>query len=339
MKHTILLALSITVLAGLAGCRQMKDEIPSNKDVSFSAATGYESGTRTSFSGDVVGETSTYERIDWSTEDIIRVYSAEAATAADAHTADYTVTSVSASGRSSYASLSSTAPLQWANGTNTFYAFYPAPTSTNGASMTNNEVGGSFPSDWGDVTETFSGSGVYMTDMANHGYMYAVTSASLSEDDPVSLVFHPLMTAFEFTFRGTADFPSSTTLKYLDLILDPDTDSYLAGSFTAELLADGTYNLDVTPDGDGKFTTVSFPGMGPTLSTDTDVKVTILGLPMEHTKITVRLWLWDSAISDWVCRVIDLKSTALISGTNPEGWITVPAGEKVYVNLVVPATL
>lgn len=339
MKHTIILVLSITVLSGLTGCRQMKDEIPSKKDVSFSATTGYESGTRTSFSGEVVGETSTYERIDWSSGDNIRVYSAEAATAAAAHTADYTVTSVSASGRSSYAALSSTAPLQWADGANTFYAFYPAPSGTNGATMTNNVVGGSFPSDWGDVTETFSGSGIYMTDMANHGYMYAVTSASLSEDDPVPLVFHPLMTAFEFTFRGTTGFPSSWTLKYLDLMVDSSSSSYLAGSFTAELLSDGTYNLNVSPDGDGRQTTMSFPGMGPTLSSDTDLKVTVLGPPMEHTKISVRLWFWNSANNEWVSRFIDLKSTALVSGTNPEGWITVPAGEKVYVNLVVPAAL
>lgn len=325
MKRILAIAFTGILLMGLNACQQIvEDDIQAGKAVTFSVATGYEPETRTSFSGDISGTSSSHERIDWVANDVFRVYSPQAATGEDAHVADYSVKSVTADGGSSVASVSSTKPLLWATGTNEFYAFYPAPTSGNGASMNNNAYTGRIPA---VQTVTAKSANVFVADMANRGYMYAYASGNATVGS-ASLEFLPLMTAFEFKIHTSTIFPMRGKLTTVKLKSTQTNDSYLAGDFTATLSSNGTYGLSVANNSNRSNTiTVTLPNGGVNLSTTTDITITLLGLPMPQSQLTLEL------TSD------DGKSHSLPL-QDAGSWITVPAGQKMYVNnLAVPGTI
>ena len=325
MKRILAIACTGMMLMGLNACQQIvEDDIQAGKAVTFSVATGYEPETRTSFSGDISGTSSSHERIDWVANDVFRVYSPQAATDADAHVADYSVKSVTADGGSSVASVTSTNPLLWATGTNEFYAFYPAPTSGNGASMNNNAYTGRIPA---VQTVTAKSANVFVADMANRGYMYAYASGNAIEGS-ASLEFLPLMTAFEFKIHTSTIFPMRGKLTTVKLKSTQTNNSYLAGDFTATLSSEGTYGLSVANNSNRSNTiTVTLPNGGVNLSTTTDITITLLGLPMPQSQLTLEL------TSD------DGKSHSLPL-QDAGSWITVPAGQKMYVNnLAVPGTI
>ena len=188
------------------------------RPVVFSAVSYYDNGpdTRTEYSGHDTeetfsGQTKRYERIDWVENDRIRIYSPEARTipvgseAASAH-ADYKIVSAQANGRYSYGTIANldnqTNGLQWASGTNRFFAIYPAPNSPGlePAGGYVNIVSYNF-----DVTipptQTLTlqqSTGIYQPDMST-AYMWAAASAESSQTDPVELSFRPAVTAFQFT--------------------------------------------------------------------------------------------------------------------------------------------
>lgn len=318
MKKIIILPCIGAALAALTGCQRIvEDDVQSRKAVSFSVSTGYEPGTRTSFSGDISGTSSSYERIDWTDGDAFRVYSPEAATGGGAHVADYTVNSVTASGQNSIAGTSSANPLEWADGTNHFYAFYPAPTSANGASMSNSAYTGRIPA---TQTVTAKGSNAFVADMANRGYMYAFAQGN--EATGAALEFLPLMTAFEFRLRNDTDMPMTGKLTTLKLSSTQTGGPFLAGDFTATVSTNGTYSLSVA---NGSNTiTVTLPGGGVMLSANSDVVVTLLGLPMTQSELTLELISDDGLI-----RSLPLKQGDV--------WLSVPAGQKMYIkNVSVP---
>ena len=129
IQFQILVAALPAMLFALSCSRMTEQDAAEAGAITFSASAGYAPETRTVFSGDISGESQTFERIDWVNGDCIRICSAEAGTAAGEHEADYAVTASSAGGARSLAAVKSDAPLRWGAGANTFYAVYPAPGS------------------------------------------------------------------------------------------------------------------------------------------------------------------------------------------------------------------
>ena len=320
---------ALSVLA-LGACQRMEEEdFLTGKEINFGISTGVVPSTRTSFSGDVVGTSDTYERIDWVEGDKIKVYSAEVTSPSNKQ-AEYTVKNHSASDRNSVAGVWTNTSLRWGEGEHVFYALYPSPASGNKATMdatTPNKVGGTIEKAVTLVKD--AGGDNFYTNM-NYAYMYAVTKAAPGAET-VPLVFKPLMTAFEFTLRSSdidpiiPDQANTDALKkqyywLKSVTLSTDAaDTWLAGTFTADLKPDGTYDLAVTDNANRSNQIVAtLPNSGVALTPDSPVKITLLGLPMDQTRLTLTLTFYDRT------RTQTLKTSA-------GEWYTVPAGEKLYI--------
>ena len=130
-KHVLIFGLMALGAIILSGCQN--EELMDNvgQPVKFTAASGYDNGiaTRTAYSSEYFGDSPMYERIDWVQNDLIRIYSPQAQTAAGEFYSDYKVTDVTPNGRYSEAEVIQLTGngLEWASGENTFYALYPAP--------------------------------------------------------------------------------------------------------------------------------------------------------------------------------------------------------------------
>ena len=289
----------------LFGCqRQEFDEVDGiGTPVKFAVATGYETGTRTEFSNDLTtGTSSTFERIDWVNGDIFRVNDG------GSQSTDLTVSAHSASGQQSVATVTGTS-LIWENASTTFYALYPSPATTGvTASLSTNTATGTIPS---AQTVTLSGR-EYKADMAHIGYMSAAVTANAGS--AVNLVFMPLMTAFRFELYANA--LSVPTAKLTSVTLTSASTS-LAGNFTATLAANNTYTASVV--GTGSNSVSANLGAGLNLNTSDPVVVTLLALPVAQTDLTLSL-----GFDDGKTRSIPLKQG--------NAFVTVPAGQKMYVN-------
>lgn len=288
----------------LFGCqRQEFDQVDGiGTPVKFAVATGYETGTRTEFSGVLTGTSSTVERIDWTDGDVFRVNDN------GAQSTDLTVSAHSANGEQSVATISGTS-LVWEDASATFYALYPSPATTGvTASLTNNTATGTIPS---AQTVTLSGR-EYKADMAHYGYMCA--SATANAGSAVSLVFKPLMTAFRFELYANELSVPTANLTSVTLT---STSTSLAGNFTAAIGANSAYTASVV--GTGNNTISASLGTGIALSTSEPVIVTLLALPVPQTNLTLSL-----GFDDGKTRSIPLKQG--------DAFVTVPAGQKMYVN-------
>ena len=200
----------------LAGCEP--ENFNFSQNVTFTAATGYDNlpSTKTMYSGEetTVG-TKTYERIDWVPGDLIRVYSNVAKTPSNEKYADYKVTGVTASGRTSKASVTNVAEhgLIWGDGTNKFYAMYPSPSTEGVPSDTDFSISpdglsatltGSIPAtQWVTMGPTTNPCDtVFQPDM-RYAYMWAEFQSQRGQS--VNLEFHPAVTALEFTVCNSQD--------------------------------------------------------------------------------------------------------------------------------------
>ena len=291
----------------LFGCqRQEFDQVDGiGTPVKFAVATGYETGTRTEFSGVLTGTTSTVERIDWTNGDMFRVNDN------GSQSTDLTVTASTPNGSESVATISGTS-LVWENASATFYALYPSPATTGvTASLTNNTATGTIPS---AQTVTLSGR-EYKADMAHYGYMCA--SATANAGSAVSLVFKPLMTAFRFQIYAMDGCAPTANLTSVSL---SSATTSLAGNFTATIGANSAF----TATGTGTNTVSASLGTGLALSTTEPVTVTLLAMPVVQDQLTLTL-----GFSDNTTRSIPFKE-----GGN---WVSVQPGQKMYVdNLDVP---
>ena len=323
MKYILRGFWSAAALAAVFGCGRLSEEmdVPGMPgEVRFDVSAGYEPETRTAFSGEVSGDTRTFERIDWVTGDCIAICSAEAETAAGAHAADYAVTASSADGVRSLAAVKSDDPLFWGEGTNTFYALYPAPGS-DGAPAALTLAPGTVSADI-PATQALTASGsVWQPDM-HYAYMAAVAKVdSPSVPGPVSLVFKPLVTTYEISLKNFADDPVDSDLQVVRLRSTADG-ARLSGGFTATLRADGSYTAE--PSGEGTdAVSASFPE-GTSLSTTNALKLTLFTLPVNQADLQLELEFANGLV----------RRLPLADGGAP---ITVSAGEKIYLdNLIVP---
>lgn len=335
MKRTLILPL---VLTALAACTQESLYHGTGDEIVFGASTGYENGpeTRTAYSGDLVGTSPKYERIDWVPgTDRIRVWCDQATHRyKDQHWADYKITSASnTSGQQN--SRAEIAPIEengYANGlvwgspsaTHYFYAVYPAASmgstasaaSLSGANGNKATVSGTIPAEQ-PVTWNAS-KREYKPDM-NYAYMYAVAKVNPQTSGNVYLPFRPLMNAYEFTLKALSGNAPTTNLVSVTL---SSSSSDMSGAFTATLSENGLDGVSVSDVGGS--VSVSL-GSGVLLN-DNPVKVTLFALPVAQTDLTLELNFAGGA----------RRSLAL--STTDSGAISVDPGQKLYVsNLATPA--
>lgn len=195
MSKTVKL-LALLLLAGgmLAGCNKIG--LGGGGKVVF-VASSESSATRTSYSG-VVDSGTKIERIDWVAEDKLTIWSDKARSTDNQPTADYEVGTITTSGSSSKASVTSVDAngLQWGNdpaGTDyIFYGRYPADaTKIDGTSMT-----GTIP-----ATQKLTWDGLVGKPDMQYAFMFAKTTAKVNAES-VILGFNPKFTAFEFVIGG-----------------------------------------------------------------------------------------------------------------------------------------
>lgn len=327
-KIGILAAASALLLS--AGCMQLELNDPAmDENIVFGASTEYENDaveTRTEYSGQILGSTTKYERINWiAGQDQFRVYCNEA-TNVDAHYLDYTIGTVSTQSEKSQATVTGASGVfKWNNDITDhyFYALYPSPEKNTSGSIsvgTNQKatISGSIPAtqtgEWVASTRT------YKPNM-NYAYMYAAKKQSKGtnptpESTHVTLEFKPLVTAMEFSIVADNTFPITSALTKAELI---SSTTNLAGNFTASLDASTSTGLSGNPSvtGGTKTLTISFPS-GVTLSKTAATTFTFLALPVEQKNLTLRLTFASG------------ETRSLVLATSG-GNISVGARKKLYI--------
>ena len=346
MKRIAGLALCIaSVLFSSLSCQREGSEkvgTASGRPVAFTVMTKLAPSTRTVFNG-YVAETSSgvHEGIDWKMNDDMMVYCPQAD--GERKSTKYVVTSVVSKENVSEPSTAKTTgqpALKWGEGAHTFYAVYPHPADGNNVTMTQNRIRGTVPARFSlsqtyqDYVTAWYGPGDY--DMSerpffcpgmDQAFMYAVSHAESGDD--VSLEFKPLFTAFEFQV-GAYDYhnwpyelgdpPAATPVVKVTLKSDPDHGSYLAGSFTATLGADGTPDIRLDESTCTRSIEVNLGAY------DEFATVVFFALPVKQTMLSL-----EFTFADGSSKTLPLKQ-------NGE-WIEVEAMQKAYFdNVIIPFT-
>ena len=290
--------MAIAVL-GLAGCQ--KDDESAGKGIRFGVLSGTEE-TKANYSGNftTVGG-SRFERIDWTVNDLIRIYCPESAEPAETHYQDYKVTSYSTASngnsRGKIAMADVTAePLQWNDTEGTphdFFAVYPSPATTgiaSGFGMNESTVTLAFPGIQTPTGITGSASAGYVA-APDTRYLYMVAK-TLDVTEPgtsgneVFLEFLPMLTAIEFTIQN--DYSNQADMNVVDVFLQ--SDGKLWGSTTADLATAWSGTTPTFPAPTDGGTTVRIP-LGTTAAPlaipyGKTVKFTFLMPPFAVTNLT-----------------------------------------------------
>ena len=318
MKKLSYLFLAASVALITTSCvNELQFGIPGT-EVIFAAGTYYDNGpeTKTSYSGELIGTTTKYERIDWVNGDRIRIYSPEATHRYETsrHWSDYNIdaSSIEINENDRKESLAKIVNdpnqhgLVWGDeGSYSFYAFYPSPTKTGvytGLAMTNNTVTAPLPSTQNtaaareirdDRYESHKRI-VYDPDM-NLAYMYAARSG-VNSGATVDLPFKPLMTAFEIILGND----STNPLVVKDIFLFTDNSgSNLTGTFSATINANNTATVGSTVTSASHELHAGLPefanGGTLTINKGKPITFTLFALPINIEHLGLKLKLADDS--------------------------------------------
>ena len=320
--------------------------------ISFRAGGSWqtEPETRTEYSGEKVGTSPKYERINWTVNsDRIRILCSQASggTVSDGKASDYTVKEIAnvtnkTGERVSQAGISPSSGngLRWGSSQDDhyFFALYPASGTVSGYAF-----GGSYRT-VSESESTIAASGtsgatitgtipsaqeVYWNSAENefepnmnYAYMYAWTKVDAGGAGDVSLSFEPLVTSLEFTLLAGDDAMAARELTTFKL---HSGSTPLTGDFTATLTSSGLTPLESGDISNAGYD-VTIDVSGTYLSETVAKKITVLTLPVTQSDLTVEL-----TFSDNEKRTLFLKKVADGSA------LSVPARKKMYVsNLSVP---
>ena len=259
-------------------------------------------GVRTEYSG--VVDDFGFERIDWSSEDKIRIYSDFATNPDDGGNkfADYTISGATSSETTTdnkkryYSVATVTADKGYGlvydeDETHRFWGIYPShalSVSGTGSSATASGLTVSSTQNVSDSRKTEvadAGTGAvtsvtYAPDMSQ-AWMLAEQSGVTGNAD-FDLLFYPAFTAFEFTLQS--QFEKELTVKSFTL---SSATTALAGDFDATVLSGGSSTYDCPDASTGSKTIgVSF-GEGVTVTQTKSLTFTVLALPQEIRKLTI----------------------------------------------------
>ncbi len=364
----VLLALAALSVSAVSCLKEKEMRHEPGSGIRFSASTVWDNvpGTRTEYSGKdqdgmaINGSTSEYERIDWverssdrSGEDRIRIFCPQATggdvtipgASGTGSAADYFVSAApTATGRVSASSIAplTDASLTWGEtGDHYFYAMYPAPGTTSNyafsaATVVSNDavlavdtdgrvtVSGSIPSTqeavWDAASRTFKAN-------MNRAYMYAREKVAADATGSVKLSFQPLFTSVELTLRRSV--PTDARLTQVELL---SAGSPMTGSFRATLDGDGAPVIAAvgTPGNSVSVVLPTVGGQSGIVLSEEPVRFTFLTLPFDQTELTLRLTFSEGG--ETKTRTLKLQDSRLADpSTNPEGWITVSACKKIYI--------
>ena len=216
MKKTLAYLLLAAGILSLAGCQKtgITSTVSGDNTIRFGASSV--AGTKTAYSGENASGTAVQsgqvERIDWAVDDVLRIYSDNAAHRylTSQHFADYKVTSVTPDGRNSNAEIAPATEyngmkngLVWGDqpGSYTFWGVYPSTNCPDGAS-------GTFKLYIKDKQDGDA------ANVKTYGFLTATAAATIEENDfdanrivktkknggtkkDVTLAFEPAFTAFE----------------------------------------------------------------------------------------------------------------------------------------------
>ena len=317
-------------------------------EIVFGASTSWLNNveTRTEYSGfdeegNSISGSSVYERIDWvEGNDRIQVLCAQAVDQdGQPNTSGiYQVGEPSPNREKSEAAISlvsGSSSFFWGEGTHYFYALYPAAGTTSNhhdsevtasdssiESLTDKtaKITGAIPPSQPAVKVTDGGRYIYKPDM-NLAYMYAAEKTGPVSS--ITLHFHPLVTAFEFSLKALDDEMTSYDLVSLTL---SSTSTDLTGGFTSTLNldADEVATVDKASSGLGREITLNLPE-GTRLSKDVFSVFTFLALGVEQTDLKIAL-----TFASGTTRSLALNRK--VSGGGSEV-ITVGACKKAYFKL------
>lgn len=313
MKNKSLIFASLAAAAILsAGCVKEKnyDEIRvPGAPIQFSAQTGYENGesTRTEYSGALYGSTSIYERIDWVTDDPMKIIYVQGSAESSAN---YKVSGVSGtSDENSYAEVVvDGTELVWGagSGANKFYAMYPTSAKNAYASLqktgSNYRAAGTLlPTQDVDAnkTQTISKNGNSWTRyQPNMDYNYLLAYADDNTGitgTAVRLPFRPAVTAFEFRFQRQY---GDTDRKVTAFELSSSSDA-LTGEFKIDITGGNekgaTWGNPIVPSRTtaNSVITVNFPTGGVSLPETGYLDFTVFALPSDLHNLTMKLTYAD----------------------------------------------
>lgn len=266
------------------------------EEILFGARAGFEnsnpSSTRTAYNGTyTVGEGTaqkTYERIIWTANDKIQIYSpqahnpADGLTGNDAHSAHYSVVrqddANTKNNDEAYLVRTEETSLQWGqgdgdNGTHDFYAMYPSsslfqntdgrfPAWAEAISMDGTNIGGYIHTEQ-VTTVTYNATEKTYTASPDMRYAYMVAKTTTTREEAytedangnvkgVSLTFFPIVTAMELELSLPSE--SGTTVNPVTIakVMVKGTD--IAGSFSSNIDGDDSWQVD------GNGATTAFTG-------------------------------------------------------------------------------
>ena len=309
--------------------------------IKFSAVTTQPGQTKTVYSGSVGAG---WERIDWKTGDVIRIYGDLATCNNDNnyHWADYQLSDISSPSvqNSKASTLSVVHPtrggLSWeGDGTYQFYSIYPAPSGDEATPGTVRGTSGtpfacSIPAaqigSATTVTAIASGANttVYYPSMAN---AYLVAHDAQSKGNDITLNFEPAYTAFHIS-AGAGVAPE--TAKVIKSVTLTSTSTALNGAYTAYY--DSGWNYNIT--GTGMTATFTFEGGNYTIPVGETVEFVIFALPQVLTDLTLTFTLSDDST-----RSLKLKKNTPDGETNAAGFINFVPCKKHYIKgLLIPGS-
>ena len=284
--------------------------------LSVETGRGLFTDTKTAYSGDVTGST---ERINWSANDRVRVYSPQASREGGSlHWADYTVAPTTpSSGSTSHQAAANPVsdPLNWGTGDHAFYGMYPSP-----ATMT------SFTFTDGTMTAQIPASVTFATPSANNppDMRYATMLAAKTGVAPgsgVSLAFYPQYTCYEFEIAA-GKLPG-VKINSFTLEATATGSGDLCGTYEVPL---GSYfpvkntteaSGAVVVTGGGKTITVTFTG-GLTLATATDkARFAVLALPQTHKGLKLTFDVTRAGETTSITRSLTLRRSGTDLEFNP----------------------
>ena len=259
------------------------------------------SQTRTAYGTDFTdpNTNAVRQRIDWKTNDVVRIVSDYAKVLNDGSNleyADYTVTTVTEEADGTSSAVVNTNPngLCWSGAEKyTFWGVYPSTTTITAAGVVSADfiqAEQSLPT--GDPTTKTVGEGddaitynVYTPDISGHVLTAIATDVKENDEKPqVKLHFKPAFTAIEFNLSSQDD---DIEMTQLQLVADAEGSDYLAGPFTMN--AGDLSSVAVTTASASKTVTLS-TGDGLTLKKAEGASLTMFILPKNNAStLTLRL--------------------------------------------------
>ena len=247
-KITNIILLSAGILLSLTGCQKGNEAENSDGAVRFSASTNAE--TRTAYSG---VRDDQKERIDWSADDKIMIWSDNAAVpegrtpyfAGNPKLAVYGLTNIKTSDIKSVANITSqSSALHYPENDQAcqFWAVYPAE------AVTESPVGNTVPLKISAEQTLAENTNTTATDLNDYvpdmkeAYMLAYASGAKESGPAVDLLFKPAFTDFEFNITTKLDY--DLTITAVELV---STSTALSGGFTATC-TDGTWGYEIAAD-------------------------------------------------------------------------------------------